>query len=389
MIILTGTASAFGPHNTIVSPDGKTEYVATGGAGNVSVIDTATNEVTSTITLSGKEPYPWYRTTVMAVAIAPDGSKLYVLCNKQWGLVYVIDTKTNDIITYSKIGGPSLWDMIISPDGTRLYISTTDGDCVTVIDTATNSYISLISVKSYPIGLAETVESSKLYIAYDHGVEVVDTKTNAVIKTISSGPSMYLEMKGTLLYVNNGFIIDTTTDTIVFNPNSITPLIFWDNPGDIIYGTALNSIQLNAAALYHGNEVPGTFAYTPSSGTILSAGTHTLQAAFTPTDNINYKTATASVQINVLTPVQKIQQMTTSIQGLVTSGQLKKGQAAVLKATLGAAKVSLNAGKMKVARVELNTFIAEVKVYVKKGILSSQNGQALIDGSNAIINAIN
>lgn len=81
--------------------------------------------------------------------------------------------------------------------------------------------------------------------------------------------------------------------------------------------------------------------------------------------------------------------MTTNIQGLVTSGQLNKGQAAVLKATLGAVKVSLNAGKKKVARVELNTFIAEVKVYVKKGILSSQNGQALIDGANAIINAIN
>lgn len=234
-----------------------------GGAGNVTVINTATNEVTSTIALSGKEPYPGYRTTVMAVAITPDGSKLYALCNKQSGFVYVIDTKTNDIITYSKIGGPSLWDMIISPDGTRLYISITDGDCVTVIDTATNSYISLISVKSYPIGLAETADGSKLYIAYDHGVEVVDTKTNAVIKTIPAGPSMYFEMKRTLLYVNNGFIIDTTTDTIVFNPNSITPTIFWDNPGDIIYGTALNSIQLNAAALYYGNEVPGTFAYTP------------------------------------------------------------------------------------------------------------------------------
>jgi len=53
--------------------------------------------------------------------------------------------------------------------------------------------------------------------------------------------------------------------------------------------------------------------------------------------------------------------MTNSIQGLVTSGQLKQGQAAVLKVTLDTVKASLNAGNTKVATVELNAFIVEVK----------------------------
>jgi hypothetical protein len=45
--------------------------------------------------------------------------------------------------------------------------------------------------------------------------------------------------------------------------------------------------------------VPGTFVYTPVSGTVLSPGTHTLSVTFTPTDPIDYTTATATVILNV------------------------------------------------------------------------------------------
>ena len=73
-----------------------------------------------------------------------------------------------------------------------------------------------------------------------------------------------------------------------------TPTILWTKPADISYGTALSSTQLNASA-----SVPGSFVYTPASGTILSAGTHTLHVDFTPTDTANYTNATANVTINV------------------------------------------------------------------------------------------
>jgi len=50
--------------------------------------------------------------------------------------------------------------------------------------------------------------------------------------------------------------------------------------------------------------VPGTFAYTPAAGTVLSAGLQQLQVVFTPNDTTKYKTATASVmlQVNKATP---------------------------------------------------------------------------------------
>ena len=45
--------------------------------------------------------------------------------------------------------------------------------------------------------------------------------------------------------------------------------------------------------------VPGTFAYTPAAGTVLSAGNQTLSVTFTPTDTIDYATATQTVQLLV------------------------------------------------------------------------------------------
>jgi len=78
--------------------------------------------------------------------------------------------------------------------------------------------------------------------------------------------------------------------------NKALPVITWNNPVDILYGTALSGVQLNATA-----SVPGSFVYNPANGVVLSAGaSQTLNVTFTPTDTTNYNTATASVHINVI-----------------------------------------------------------------------------------------
>jgi hypothetical protein len=58
----------------------------------------------------------------------------------------------------------------------------------------------------------------------------------------------------------------------------------------------LDTPQLNATA-----SVPGTFAYTPASGTLLNAGSNqNLHVAFTPADAADYNGTTRDVSINVL-----------------------------------------------------------------------------------------
>ncbi len=91
--------------------------------------------------------------------------------------------------------------------------------------------------------------------------------------------------------------------TPTFGPASATatltlataqPVLTWADPVGITYGTALSATQLSATA-----NVPGTFAYTPASGTVLGAGSHVLGVAFTPTDTANYASTTATVTLTV------------------------------------------------------------------------------------------
>ncbi len=66
--------------------------------------------------------------------------------------------------------------------------------------------------------------------------------------------------------------------------------IVWTNPASIGYGTALGTNQNAASA-----SILGSYNYNPTNGTVLPAGTNTLQVTFTPTDT-NY----AATNLNAL-----------------------------------------------------------------------------------------
>jgi uncharacterized repeat protein (TIGR01451 family) len=99
---------------------------------------------------------------------------------------------------------------------------------------------------------------------------------------------------------DSGYLTSNNTGalTVAKAATSVT----WSNPADIVYGTALDSTQLNATG-----SVPGSFTYTPAAGTVLSSGNgQNLHADFTPTDTTNYNGSFADVSINVLTAVLNI-----------------------------------------------------------------------------------
>lgn len=92
---------------------------------------------------------------------------------------------------------------------------------------------------------------------------------------------------------NDNYLAASTSATLTIT--KVSPVLSWSTPAAIVYGTALDAAQLNATA-----NVPGTFAYAPSAGTILGAGTgQILQATFTPTDTSNYSNASISTSIDV------------------------------------------------------------------------------------------
>ena len=87
---------------------------------------------------------------------------------------------------------------------------------------------------------------------------------------------------------------ETWVNSTATTGKKAAPTITWSNPANIVYGTALNSTQLNASA-----SVSGTFTYNPPSGTVLGSGTQTLHVDFTPEDTANYTNASKNVTLNV------------------------------------------------------------------------------------------
>ncbi len=83
--------------------------------------------------------------------------------------------------------------------------------------------------------------------------------------------------------------------TFTLTVGKATPVITWNTPSPITYGTALDNTELNATA-----NVLGTFVYTPAAGTVLPAvDTPLLSVTFMPTDTADYATTTQSVVLEV------------------------------------------------------------------------------------------
>ena len=93
----------------------------------------------------------------------------------------------------------------------------------------------------------------------------------------------------------------TATKTVTLTVNQATPTINWATPAAITAGTALTATQLDATA-----SVPGTFVYNPALGTTPPVGNDTLSVSFTPTDNVDYAAATASVTLTVNVPLNPL-----------------------------------------------------------------------------------
>lgn len=124
------------------------------------------------------------------------------------------------------------------------------------------------------------------------------------------GTFSYSSAAGSILTVGSHTLLVTFTPTdstdfttataqVTINVTQATPQITWATPTAITYGTALSSTQLTAST-----PVAGTFTYTPALGAVPTAGSRTLSVNFTPTDTIDYTTATASVTlvVNQATP---------------------------------------------------------------------------------------
>jgi hypothetical protein len=203
--------------------------------------------------------------------------------------------------------GPSGSQQIAATANTGPLTSPADGTTGTHIFTVNSQ--DLVGNITPPSSVTYTVSRATPVVAWanpsviTYGTPLSTTQLNATASV--PGTFAYTPAAGAVLNAGTQTlsVTFTPTDTTDYTTASITvqvvvnkaaSTITWSAPAPITYGTPLSAIQLNTTA-----NVPGTFAYAPPAGTVLTAGTQTLSVIFTPTDATDYTTASATVQLVV------------------------------------------------------------------------------------------
>lgn len=144
----------------------------------------------------------------------------------------------------------------------------------------------------------------------------------------------------------------------------------------------------------------GTFAINPSTGQITVANSAALDFETSPTFNITVQvtdagslSAQTSVTVNLSdvnenTPAQQFLALNNQVIDLRTSGTITNPQANKLLKDLEAAERQFNKGNISQAENQLQMFINQVNVYMSSGILTSEEGQPLIDAAQILIDTI-
>lgn len=141
-------ATKSGPEAIALSPDGKQVWVGHRPSGGISIIDTATKKVTSTIDVDH---------FVFRLAFTPDGK--YVLATvPDAGVVEVYEAGTGDRLKKVETPGGAPVTLAMDPDGTRAFVAVAGANRVYIIDMKTLEVAASMPSGGTPDGIAVAVE---------------------------------------------------------------------------------------------------------------------------------------------------------------------------------------------------------------------------------------
>ena len=272
--IAVGDASSSPTSSIAVGHDGSRAYVVNRPSGAVTVIDTSTHTVLGNLPV-GPDP-----TTVVA---SPDGTRLYVGATPpglNQAAIRVLGLPSGTLLGTIPLSAPFTMALAIAPDGRRLYATGWTGESsgytIKVIDTAVGAVVASIPVVTFPYGIAVSPDGGRVFVS--HGtvgtgtVTVISSATNSVLTTFAVGVNPFgiaFTPDGGRLYVPNSgvpfsiSIVNALSNTVVGSipgPDHMTDVAFTPDglrayvPHE--FGVAIFNAVTNTAA--------GNLALTPA-----------------------------------------------------------------------------------------------------------------------------
>jgi len=123
----------------------------------------------------------------LEVLLSPDGARLYVLC-QQSEEVRVLDAASFAVIKNIAVGRVPR-GFSLSPDGERLFVTNTWEDTISVIDTRTLAVVATWPVGAEPSSVVEDRAGKRLFVAnrISNDVAVLDAQTGEEEKRLAAG----------------------------------------------------------------------------------------------------------------------------------------------------------------------------------------------------------
>ena len=304
------------PFGISISPDGSTVYVANEDSNTVSVINAASNTVVNTVNTGF---YPTF------TLVSPDGARLYV-ANQDSQSIWVFNTSNYALIKIMSFGDYEPSQMAINADGSLLYFVASDNNnTLFVVDTKTFQVVSTISVGQNAHGLALTPDGSKIYVPNTgaNTVSIISTATNSVIKTISVGTypnGVSITPDGNFVYVVNGNPGSTSSVSVISTSTNDVVSTFLVGTGAVSLGNFIS--PMNSC---DGISETFTINVNPSPPSITATGTlPALTTVYgTPSAPASFKVSGVNLSAGILvTPPAGFEVSTdnTNFSGTVTVG---------------------------------------------------------------------
>ena len=179
--LATTVATGSGPLGVAASSDGRTVVIANSGDNTVTIVDATSGNITATVGV-GNQP--------TGVAITPNDTTAYV-ANSSDNTVSVVNLSNATVVATISVGLAPV-GIAVSPTGQMVYVANSFANTVSVIAVANNTVAATIPVGASPSGVA-AAPNGNVYVSNsaDNTVSVINASSSTVANTVPVGAAPF------------------------------------------------------------------------------------------------------------------------------------------------------------------------------------------------------